>query len=354
MLGRRSAVALQLFAIATLVACYFATQTHLVHPPPLRKPIGEALYANLAHYYAWALLAPVVIALAERYPIAAGRWQRALPTHAVAGGVLSVAQLALAEAAIGLAIPCQLGLADRMLLNIHSSLATYAVIVTVVHGIRWRRALRDRELRAATLEARLAEARLQALELQLSPHFLFNTLNSIGALMYDDPRAADEMLTRLGELLRETLDRRGVQEVALRDELDLLERYLEIEKIRFEDRLRIDLAVAPDALDVAVPSMSLQPLAENAIRYAIAPRPEGGRIAISARRGDDRLLIVIEDDGPGIDPAAPPREGVGLANTRARLRGLYGEHQRFSLGDRPGGGLRIEIELPCRSRERAA
>ncbi|HET8677491.1 MAG TPA: histidine kinase [Blastocatellia bacterium] len=186
--------------------------------------------------------------------------------------------------------------------------------------------------------------------MQLHPHFLFNTLNSVSALLDEDVEAADEMLARLGDLLRMTLTNSGAQEVTLQEELEFLRCYLEIERVRFQDRLTIQMDIDPQALDALVPNLILQPIVENAIRHGIASRINPGRIEIRAARAGDALQLQVKDNGPGIqtksDLAVTSREGVGLSNTRARLKQLYGPRHRFELSDAVGGGLLLTIEIP--------
>ncbi|MEA2336973.1 MAG: two-component system, LytTR family, sensor kinase [Thermoanaerobaculia bacterium] len=206
---------------------------------------------------------------------------------------------------------------------------------------------RDRELRGAQLAAELSRAQLQALKMQLKPHFLFNTLNSISSLMYSDVEMADTMLARLSDFLRLTLDRELDQEVTLSEELEFIRRYLEIEKIRFEDRLTVSVDVGADIGEARVPTLALQPLIENAIHHGIASRPEGGSIAIAARRDAGSLHISVTDDGVGCgSEERHPQERIGLANTRARLERLYGTAQRFTFADSPAGGFVVEMVIP--------
>jgi len=182
--------------------------------------------------------------------------------------------------------------------------------------------------------------------MQLKPHFLFNTLNSISSLMYSDVETADTMLARLSDFLRLTLDRELDQEVTLSEELEFIRRYLEIEKIRFEDRLTVSVDVGSDVGDARVPTLALQPLIENAIHHGIASRPEGGSIAIAARRDAGSLRISVTDDGVGCGADEHPRERIGLANTRARLERLYGAAQKFTFADSPAGGFVVEMVIP--------
>jgi LytS/YehU family sensor histidine kinase len=205
---------------------------------------------------------------------------------------------------------------------------------------------REQRVAAAQLEGRLSEARLESLRLQLHPHFLFNTLNAISAFVDADPERARRMIARLGELLRRTLDGGTTAELPLSRELDLLAPYLEIQRIRFGDRLSIELDVPDGAAGALVPTLMLQPLVENAVEHGVNRTHDGARVRLTAERAGDRLRLEIEDNGPG-----PTRggEGVGLANTRARLAALYGDSHRLELKAAETGGTMVSIELPFRS-----
>ncbi len=191
--------------------------------------------------------------------------------------------------------------------------------------------------------------------MQLQPHFLFNTLNAISALIPADAKPARRMVARLGDLLRSTLEHEATQEVTLREELAFLEPYLEIEQARLEDRLTVVMHIAPDTLDARVPHLLLQPLVENAIRHGIASRIEPGKVEISASRGPDNrfLQLEIRDDGRGLnrDNGVSPRRGVGLTNIRSRLEQLYGTEHRFKLENRADGGVLVQIGIPYRRAE---
>ena len=222
----------------------------------------------------------------------------------------------------------------------------YWAIFAVGQIINYHRDARERDVRASQLEAKLAQTQLQVLKMQLQPHFLFNTLNAIAALIHQDVELADRMIARLGDLLRSTLENANQQEVSLQQELDFIQPYLEIEKARLGARLSVHLDIDPAARDAKVPNLILQPLVENAIRHGIAPRPEPGRIDIAARRDNGSLHLSVMDDGPGLTLEEAPRSGIGLANTRARLQKLYGDRQQLQLGPGSGGGLRVEITIP--------
>ncbi len=227
----------------------------------------------------------------------------------------------------------------------------YAALLAAQRGREASRRLRERELKASVLEGRLAEARLQALKMQLDPHFLFNALNGVAAQLRSDPRAAENTLLKLSEFLRATLREAARQEVPLEEELRLLAAYVEVERARFGDRLKVSLAIAPEALSIQVPSLLLQPLVENAVRHGMKAR--GLEVRVAGMVDGDRLLLTVEDDGRGLPSDAAEsrearREGVGLANTRARLRELYGERARLDLAARPEGGAVARVELPRR------
>ena len=223
------------------------------------------------------------------------------------------------------------------------------MIVAVSQAFDYYRKYRERELRAAELEKRLAQAKLQALQMQLNPHFLFNTLHSISSLMHKDVEAADRMIMRLGDLLRAALESSDTQEVGLRQELEFLKRYLEIEQTRFGDRLKIKLNIAPDTLEAQVPNLILQPLVENAIKHGIEPRSKPGCIELSAHRVNGELALEVCDNGVGLRDDQAIDEGVGLSNTRARLRELYGEAHRFELRAGPEGGLLVHLTIPFKT-----
>ncbi len=233
----------------------------------------------------------------------------------------------------------------------YGNVGFYWLVVLAHHGWHYYQRYRERERRTVELEGQLARAQLQALRMQLNPHFLFNALNTVAALIHEQPEIADRTVTRLSELLRVSLDRSNDQEIPLGQELDFLDRYLEIEQTRFGDRLHVTIEV-PDALKEAfVPALVLQPIVENAIRHGIEERETGGRIVIRAARRDGQLELTVTDNGPGLAAGETTfkREGIGLSNTRSRLRHLYGECQGLELRPAEGGGLEVRIHLPLRT-----
>jgi sensor histidine kinase YesM len=226
-------------------------------------------------------------------------------------------------------------------------LMTYLFLIGLAYALAYRRESETRALNTAQLETRLVEAQLQALQRQLHPHFLFNTLNTVSGLIRSDPDAADAMIDRLGDLLRMTLHKSGIQEVSLKEELDVLEKYVEIERTRFGSRLTIEMRVQPETLDAQVPSLVLQPLVENAIRHGIAPNARPGWIAVSAERSDCDLVLQVVDNGDGLPPdrLMALNRGVGLDNTRARLTHLYRDRFDFSFSNLDRGFC-VTIRIP--------
>ena len=223
-------------------------------------------------------------------------------------------------------------------------LAVAGIIVAVEARRRSVRAALERE----RLRAEVAEQRLIALTGQLQPHFLFNTLQGISTLIHRDAEAADEMLAKLSDLLRDVLRHRLSALVPIEDELRFVRTYLEIAHLRFADRLTFDIDEAPGVADAAVPLFILQPLVENALSHGIGGRARGGQVRIRAWRTDDRLNMEVSDDGAGMPNGAPAREGIGLSNTRERLRATFGDDQRLILEGRMGGGSVARIEIPYR------
>ena len=235
--------------------------------------------------------------------------------------------------------------AKLLLLAVAGAIATYATNWQERLATSFSRATEERE----QLEARLARAQLQSLRLQLHPHFLFNTLNTVNALIGTDRHAAERVISGLSELLRMSLSSASEQEVSLARELELLAHYIEIQQIRFQDRLTVSFHIDPDARYALVPNLMLQPLVENAIRHGIAPRAAPGSVVVTAARHGTRLELSVVDDGVGEKPRADHRDGVGLGNTRARLLSLYGSDHRFEAGGAPGGGFAVRIEIPYRT-----
>jgi two-component system, LytTR family, sensor kinase len=316
-------------------------------------PWGHVLRHGLLEAYLWAFATLAIFWLARRFPLERGRMLRSSAVHLVGALVLSLARVVVH----GRAEPAGGWLPERSFDrqfwgSFHQYLLFYALLLGIAHAVLYHGRYRERERAAERLAAGLTEARLQALKMQLQPHFLFNTLNAISALIPAEAKPARRMVARLGDLLRIALEHEETQEVTLREELAFLEPYLEIEQARLEDRLTVVMEIAPETLDARVPHLVLQPLVENAIRHGIAPRIEPGRVEISATSGaDDRFLhLEVRDDGPGVDRdnQARTRKGVGLANIQSRLEQLYDGEHRFELENHPEGGVVVRISLPFR------
>jgi len=222
------------------------------------------------------------------------------------------------------------------------------LIVIAVHALLYYQNFRASELAQSSLKTQLAQAQLRALKMQLHPHFLFNTLHSISSLVLEDPLKANSMIARLGDFLRLTVENSEQQLVTLKEETEFLRCYLEIEQVRFGDRLTVAFELEPQTLSAQVPHLILQPVVENAIQHAIAPRSTRGYINIEARRVDSLLRVVVKDNGPGITSNAipPAKKCVGLTNVRTRLEQIYGPESRFELTNGGSGGLTVVMEIP--------
>jgi signal transduction histidine kinase len=307
-------------------------------------------------WFAWALLVPVMIDVAAaiewrdrpRLWLLA-RWTGLAVGFSVVHALIEVI-VARAFRVVPTSMPFATMLPARVAETLVGSLIVVGVVVLSYYAVTHHQQAVEREQRGATLEARLAEARLNMLRHQLQPHFLFNTLHTISALITDDVAAARRVITRLGDLLRSSLDNPDIHEVPLSQELLFLGHYLDIQRMRFDERLRTSIVAPADVHQALVPSMLLQPLVENAIRYAVEPRAGGGSVGVAAAREGMMLVIQVVDDGPGIRVATFGRQGIGLANTRARLAQLYGPTHELTLANGPTGGLHLTLRIPYRER----
>ena len=340
----------------TLIGLSFAFQFYISSAKAgLEVTWRQAVSYALGDWYVFAALSIPVVWLARRFDFESGNRGRSLAVHLPGSVLFSLAYMVL-RAGVG-RWQSEASFAEAFMPLLvktwHFNLLIYWVIVTVTFAFNYYRKYRERELRTMELEKRLAQAKLQSLQMQLNPHFLFNTLHSVSALMHQDIEAAEGMIARLSDLLRAALDNTDTQEVTLREELEFLKRYLEIEQTRFGSRLTVSMEVPPDTLDAQVPNLILQPLVENAIRHGIEPHSKPGCIELRVARAADVLTVELSDNGAGLrDEAAV--EGVGLSNTRARLRTLYGEAHGFELREAPGGGLLVRLMIPLRMREHPA
>jgi sensor histidine kinase YesM len=313
----------------------------------------RSLVWNFANFYPWMALAPLVGWLGRRGANAG--WNRFLAVHVPASLVIALAQTLLHLAVFWYACgPGRMPVSSlagfvrmQFAYAYHLALLTYWVILVVLRGLESRRRLRDERLRNAQLETQLAQSQLQALRMQLQPHFLFNTLNAISALALAEPLRARLMIARLSDFLRMTLDQRHAQQVPLAREMEFLRCYLDIQQVRFQDRLSTRLDLAEDTLHAAVPSMILQPLVENALRHGLLAKAEPGRLHVTSHRDGDLLHLRVDDDGLGLPPDGPA-DGLGLGNTRARLQVLFGTAASLELSRRREGGTRVELRFPYR------
>lgn len=356
-MSRRLKTAAVIVGVWTLVSLLAASQSYLASRSLGDEPQwGALLSQQLPAYLVWILLTPLVLFVARRFPLERGSLGRHVPVHVLAAaicGLLYVFAWMQWSWRIG-GYRVDVSTSDvfwaffRARFNV--AFLIYWAIVGVEHATSNYRRYREGEVEASRARAELARTELRALKMQLQPHFLFNTLHAVGALMDDDVKAARRVLARLSELLRATLESEGVQEQPLEAELDVLRRYVEIEEIRFGDRLAVEWEVEEGASDALVPPFLMQPLVENAIRHGVQPAAERGTVRVKARQADGRLILAVEDDGPGLslEGSANGGTGIGLRNTRARLTQLYDDDHRFQLGESARGGLLVEIEIPYR------
>jgi len=332
--------------------------------------LANALELEACQILTYAPLTPFVFTFAARYPLRRNNWKRLTPLYLAAGLAFTAMHVALQSMtpfgywdpnyhewrsaiwdprthAFGVVWSV---LPEEFLTSLFNDLgSTFIPIVLVAYVVSYNRALRERELRAAQLEAQLAAARLQALKSQLQPHFLFNTMHSISSLMLTDVRAADRMMTLLGDLLRMSLESAGTQITTLSREVEFLNCYLEIEKVRFAEKLSVILEISPETLDASVPHLLLQPLVDNAVKHGISKLPDGGEIRIAAKNQAGQLQIEICDNGPGLsNQAALPSSRLGLRITRERLESLYGRDHSLELIGLAGGGTMARVCIPFR------
>ena len=315
---------------------------------------GRELTLEIVYWWASLPFVPVLAWLVRRWPVTRERW-------APHGLVLLAGTLAVSAARVLINPPLAVLLDEPLVPALHptrvlGAFSAFLAVVGMLHALHFYRQMREREREATELarslaEAQLAtsEARLASLRAQLQPHFLFNTLNAIAALLHHEPYTADRMLSRLAELLRSALRAPAAEEHALREELAILDQYLDVMALRFGPRLGIERAIDHRALGAAVPWLVLQPLVENALEHGLWPRSGPGVLRIEAARDGGRLRLVVEDDGVGIRPGTDDASsGIGLANTRRRLAHLYGDDASLVVKPRGGGGTRATVVLPVR------
>jgi two-component system LytT family sensor kinase len=347
-----------IWGIWTFIGLVFTLQVYFASYRSQRPmPFLDAVYVQMIWAYLFALATPLVLSMVARLPLERENWVRSALLHIPISIVLGVLLTGLGDVLIWLrwswpaGRPLTFEAVIRFVIgNFSEAIGIYLLIALTGYAFTYYRRFREGQVKTLQLEAQLSQAQLDALKMQLHPHFLFNTLHSISALLNKDADAARKMITRLGDFLRLTLENSGAQEVTLRQEMEFLSCYLEIERIRFQDRLVTHVDVAQQTLDAKVPNLILQPIVENAIRHGIAPRSTQGLIEIEAKQRNGRLRIQVRDNGPGLSAHRTSdnmfKKGLGLSNTENRLKQLYGSAQSFNLSNNPEGGLIVTLEIP--------
>ena len=344
------------FCVWTLLGVSFALSTYLgARQDNVQISWKRILSGYLADFYLWGMLSPLIFLLARRFELRK-HFPRNVLIHLGASVVLSGFVISAASPLVWyLGYP---NLARNPTLAIlwrnnafsayyfHQGLTIYWTTLVVAHALYYYRGLREREAQTARLTTQLAQAQLQALKMQIHPHFLFNTLNSIAALLHQDVEAADRMIARLGDFLRLTLKSSDAQIVDFEQELEFLKCYLDIEHIRFQDRLTVELDIDPHALTAMVPNLILQPIVENAVRHGVARQTHSGHITIRARRQDERLIVKVDDNGPGLKVKSNG-SGIGISNTRARLEQFYGSDFNFQIANSAERGASVTLDVPA-------
>ncbi|HZD32653.1 MAG TPA: histidine kinase [Candidatus Angelobacter sp.] len=339
----------------TLLAFLTAAGAHFyLASTPTPVSWTQLLAWNVTNSFVWSLLTPLIYELSRRYTFDRSSWRISLPIHlfgsvllTFCGAVIVVAVDPLITWTKEPSIPFFAHVASRTFMD----LQRYWYVLLITQAVAFYGKYQERQLISSQLEAQLAQAQLEVLKIQLEPHFLFNTLNSIAALARHDGEAAERMTLQLADLLRLSLDGVGVHEVPLQQELKFLQKYIDIQQVRFHDRLSVVTEVDPSTLDTLVPNLILQPIVENAIRHGIGPRRSPGLIRISTWRDRDDVWMEIRDNGVGLARGRGliPADGVGLSNTRGRLRQLYNDNHAMVLEDAPGGGCSVKIRVPYRN-----
>ncbi len=339
----------------TLLGLFFTAQTYVLYAyagSPV-KWVQAAMMA-LGEWYLWVAFAPFIIWLSRRFPVDPLRWKRNIFFHIPTSLLVAILHPYLYSILAWVLLPrgtfpIMSFFREMLRFQFPTALMTYWAIVAATSALDFYHRYRDRQLNATLLEKQLVQAQYDTLKSQLQPHFLFNTLHSISTLMHRDVVAADHMLVRLSDLLRIVTKHSQVQEVPLKEELDFLNRYLEIEKIRFHHRLTVELEIDPCVLDALVPHVILQPFVENSIHHGIVEQSSECRVVINAKSLGGMLHITVADNGAGMAPrnlGDRLNGGLGIANAQARLVRLYGTDQIFEICDNPGGGVVVRIAIP--------
>ena len=347
------------FGGCTLVSFIFAAVSYAAAVGENNKEFDfvSALRLNLVQFYLWAILSPLIFRFSRRFPIELRPLNLrnlflhfpALVSFAGIHQIIHLAVLWFITPRLRRQFPALIDCYRAYFgFGFYIDLIIASLIVIAVHALLYYQNFRASELAQSSLKTQLAQAQLRALKMQLHPHFLFNTLHSISSLVLEDPSKANSMIARLGDFLRLTLENSEQQLVTLKEEIEFLRTYLEIEQVRFGDRLTVAFEIEPTTLSAAVPHLILQPVVENAIQHAIAPRATPGSIHIEAKRLNGSLRLEVKDNGPGIVSNGDliEKQGVGLSNVRARLNQIYGSDFRFELMNSKDGGLTVVMEIP--------
>ena len=336
-------------AVATVLVDLAIVATYFHLPPGSATPLKLSFPVQFKNWLLWTALAPAIIALARAMMVHRWSWGRRAASAVALGITLAFAHVIMEIVSVR-SHGSLMGHADPMgffSYHLWHGLLTFAVLFTIAVLIESERASRERELREALLHDQVSRTQLQMLRMQLQPHFLFNTLNSISALVEDDAQAGQRMIGKLSEFLRLTLAETGHADVPLRTELAMVTTYVELERTRFADRLSASFEIAPDAYDALVPNLILQPLVENAIRHGIQPSLGGGTVSVRAAREGESLVLDVIDDGVGLPSGwSDGRSGIGLSNTRARLRQRFGTRQQLSIERRIPTGTHVRVRVP--------
>lgn len=356
---------LVIFGFWTFFSFLYANQIYfeMLHNPNMHHSWWRIAFWQLVVWYLWGFLSPLILSLGRRFPVEGRARLRGLVVHLIACVVFSALHVAAATALRMIIRPFDVWSDSRSFLfqyqdELHAfflfDVLVYWAIFGVGYAFDYRERYRERESQAAELRAQLAQAQLESLKMQLHPHFLFNTLHTIAGLVRTNEKGpAVNMISGLSDLLRHALESAGEQQVALKEEVKFIELYLDIQKVRFSDRLSVQIDIAPDTLNALVPNLVLQPLVENAIRHGISLKNSSGLLSIKSYCENGSVHMTVSDNGPGLpsDWSLEKSEGIGLANTNARLKHLYGNEYRFDLSNGKNGGTTASITIPFQASE---
>ncbi len=350
---------LAILGVWSLFGAWFGNQTFIdMHSRGMHHSYVRMLIWGWLVGMTWVPITLPLLAMAKKFPFERSALLRSIPIHLVVYAILAMYTNAAKQLVTLWMHPYDPLIvtgslrslyASSFLGNLATTLAIYVAFVGVAHALEYRRTAREQELHAAQLQALLSQAQVLSLKMQLHPHFLFNTLNGIVALVRErENDSAVQMLVGLSNMLRYALESSGQQEVPLSEDVEFLNLYLDLEKMRFPDRLTVEMQIDPSTRVAMVPNLLLQPIAENAIRHGISQTIAPGKLTIRSARSEGKLVLTIEDDGVGLGSEydETTSEGIGLKNTRSRLAQLYGENWSLTLKERVTGGVAVQISLP--------